>query len=218
MHSNTIVIMVWAWMLSSWSALEHDRYYGLGMDALKIESTRTRSLLWFGHGCSQCSSAFELESIRKRTVYVGSVAAAAYAMRCRSCAVCGRCRRREVLARRRCRGAVSAAMIPKRRLRALHAPAPPPTENGESAVDCDRNSRDPPLASAATCRKTTRGSSTTKRILRTLHAPALPPAENGERVSDYDKNSRDLHSQAPAPSKNPRRHLPKSREGRRFEL
>ena len=204
------------------------------MDALKIERTRTRSLLWFWHGCSQCSSAFELESIRKRTVYVGSVAAAAYAMRCRSCAVCGRYRRREVLARRRCRGDASAAMIPKRSLRALHAPAPPPTENGESAVDCDRNSRDPPLASAATCRKTTRGSSTTKRILRTLHAPALPPAENGERVSDYDTRvlGTCTHKRRRPPkttrgssitkrilgrSMRQRRHLPKSREVRRFD-
>ena len=52
-QSNTIVIMAWAWMLSSWSALEHDGYYGSGMDALKIVCTRTRSLLWFWHGCSQ---------------------------------------------------------------------------------------------------------------------------------------------------------------------
>ena len=33
-HLNTIVIMVWAWML-------------------KMQCTRTRSLLWFWHGCSQ---------------------------------------------------------------------------------------------------------------------------------------------------------------------
>ena len=48
-HSNTIVIMVWAWIST---ALEHERYYGLGVDALIIDCTRTRRLLWFGHGCS----------------------------------------------------------------------------------------------------------------------------------------------------------------------
>ena len=30
------VIAVWAWMLRSSDALEHGRYYGLGMDALVI--------------------------------------------------------------------------------------------------------------------------------------------------------------------------------------
>ena len=30
---NTNAIMIWAWMLSSSSALEHERHYGLGMDA-----------------------------------------------------------------------------------------------------------------------------------------------------------------------------------------
>ena len=48
-----IVTMVLAWLLSSWNAVEHGRYSGLGMDALKIECTRTRPLLWFWHGCSQ---------------------------------------------------------------------------------------------------------------------------------------------------------------------
>ena len=51
-HPNTNIIMVWAWMLLSSSALEAERYYGLGMDALVIECTRSRTLLWFGHGCS----------------------------------------------------------------------------------------------------------------------------------------------------------------------
>ena len=64
---NTNVIMVWAWMLWSPYVLgartvlwfghgcsghrmfwEHERYCGLGMDAL----VTTRTLLWFGHGCS----------------------------------------------------------------------------------------------------------------------------------------------------------------------
>ena len=58
---KTNVIMVWTWMLPTSSALEHDpslsalehaRYDGSGMDALIIECTRTRSVLWFGHGCS----------------------------------------------------------------------------------------------------------------------------------------------------------------------
>ena len=87
---NTNVIMVWAWMLQLSYALEtrtllwfghgcssyrvlskHERYYGLGMDAPVIVSSRTtnvimvwawmlqlpcaletRTLLWFGHGCS----------------------------------------------------------------------------------------------------------------------------------------------------------------------
>ena len=52
-HSNTNVMTVWAWMLLSSSALKHDRYYGLGMAAFIMECTRTRSLLWFGHGCTQ---------------------------------------------------------------------------------------------------------------------------------------------------------------------
>ena len=87
---NTNVIMVWAWTL--WSSyalgtrtllwfghgrsghrmlLEHERYHGLGMDALVIVCSSntnvimvwawtlwssyalgTRTLLWFGHGCS----------------------------------------------------------------------------------------------------------------------------------------------------------------------
>ena len=33
MHTNAIVIVVWAWVL------EHDRYYGLGMDAFIMECT-----------------------------------------------------------------------------------------------------------------------------------------------------------------------------------
>ena len=32
--------------------LEHERNYGLGMDALVIALTGTRTELWFGHGCS----------------------------------------------------------------------------------------------------------------------------------------------------------------------
>ena len=31
--------------------LEHERYYGLGMDALIIECSATRMSFWFGHGC-----------------------------------------------------------------------------------------------------------------------------------------------------------------------
>ena len=85
---NTSRIMVWAWMLWLSYALgtrtllwfghkcsgyrkrwEHERYYGLGLDALvrtHLEHERyvracmlrlsyalgTRTLLWFGHGCS----------------------------------------------------------------------------------------------------------------------------------------------------------------------
>ena len=56
-HSNAIVILVWAWMLSSLSALENNRCYGSDMDALKIKCIRTRSLLWFGHGCWLSSSS-----------------------------------------------------------------------------------------------------------------------------------------------------------------
>ena len=33
MQSNMNVIMVWAWMLWSPDAVEHERYYGLGVDA-----------------------------------------------------------------------------------------------------------------------------------------------------------------------------------------
>ena len=31
--------------------LEHERHNDLGMDALIIQRTRTRTSLWFGHGC-----------------------------------------------------------------------------------------------------------------------------------------------------------------------
>ena len=45
--------MVWAWMLSSSHAVEHERYYGLGMDALVTVCSRTSKSLWFGDGCSR---------------------------------------------------------------------------------------------------------------------------------------------------------------------
>ena len=32
--------------------LEHERYYGLGIDALVIVCSRTWTSLWVGHGCS----------------------------------------------------------------------------------------------------------------------------------------------------------------------
>ena len=67
---NTNVIVVWAWVLqcryalgtrtllwfghgcsSDRMLLEHERYYGLGMDALIIECSATRMSFWFGHGC-----------------------------------------------------------------------------------------------------------------------------------------------------------------------
>ena len=35
------VIMVWAWMLWSSDAVKHERYYGLGMDALVTGCSRT---------------------------------------------------------------------------------------------------------------------------------------------------------------------------------
>ena len=97
--SNTNVTMVWAWML--WSSyalgtrtllwfghgcsghrmvLEHERYHGLGMDALVIVCSwstnvimvwawmlwssyglRARTLSWFGHGCSGHRMLFEHE-------------------------------------------------------------------------------------------------------------------------------------------------------------
>ena len=62
--------MLWAWMLvialtrtrtELWFGhgcsgermlLEHERNYGLGMDALVIALTKTRTELWFGLGCS----------------------------------------------------------------------------------------------------------------------------------------------------------------------
>ena len=52
MQMNMSVIMVWAWMLWSAYAVEHERYYGLGMVALVSVCSRTRTLSWFGHGCS----------------------------------------------------------------------------------------------------------------------------------------------------------------------
>ena len=45
-------IMVWAWVLVSSDAAEHEHAYGLGMDALVIGCSQTRTCLWFGHGCS----------------------------------------------------------------------------------------------------------------------------------------------------------------------
>ena len=63
--------MVWAWMLCHRMLFEHKRYYGLGMDAVvevycwntniimfwawalwSPSAFGTRTLLWFGHGCS----------------------------------------------------------------------------------------------------------------------------------------------------------------------
>ena len=47
--------MVWAWKLWSPYALAtvpHGRYYGLGMDAIVMYALGTRTLFWFGHGCS----------------------------------------------------------------------------------------------------------------------------------------------------------------------
>ena len=43
---NTDTSMVWAWMHWFRMLLEH-----LGMDALQIALTCTRTELWFGHGC-----------------------------------------------------------------------------------------------------------------------------------------------------------------------
>ena len=97
---NTNVIMVWAWMRWRAHALEtrtllcfghgcsrervlwkHERYYGLGMDALvsacsgntnvimvwawmrwRAHALETRTLLWFGHGCSGERMDFFLSS------------------------------------------------------------------------------------------------------------------------------------------------------------
>ena len=52
MRSNMNIVVVWAWMLWSSDAIEHERSHGLGMDALAIGCTRTYAFLWFGHGCS----------------------------------------------------------------------------------------------------------------------------------------------------------------------
>ena len=79
--NNTNAIMVWAWVLQCGYALgtrtllwfghgcssdrmllEHERYYGLGMDALIIECSATRMSFWFGHGC--CSDHMLLEHKR----------------------------------------------------------------------------------------------------------------------------------------------------------
>ena len=38
--------------------LEHERNYGLGMDALLIALPRTRTELWFGHGCTRYTICF----------------------------------------------------------------------------------------------------------------------------------------------------------------
>ena len=42
--------------------LEHERYYGLCMDALRpVYALGTRTLLWFGHGCSETRMLLEHE-------------------------------------------------------------------------------------------------------------------------------------------------------------
>ena len=46
MQSNMNVLMVWAWVLWSSDAVEHECSYGLGMDALVIGCSRTGTLLW----------------------------------------------------------------------------------------------------------------------------------------------------------------------------
>ena len=111
---NTNVIMVWAWMLQLSCALEtrtllwfghgcssyrvlskHERYYGLGMDAPVTVCSRnmnvimvwawmlqlscaleTRTLLWFGHGCS----SYRVLSKHERYYGFGIV--------CSSCLLC----------------------------------------------------------------------------------------------------------------------------------
>ena len=46
---NMIVGLVW--MLWSSDAVEHEHYFGLGMHALVIGCSQTRTLFWFGHRC-----------------------------------------------------------------------------------------------------------------------------------------------------------------------
>ena len=59
-QSKMDVIIVWAWMLWSSDAVEHERHCGLGMDASVIAHSQQRTLLWFGYGCSgQSSDAVE---------------------------------------------------------------------------------------------------------------------------------------------------------------
>ena len=60
-------------MLSSSSAFEHERKNCLSMDALVIECTRTRTLLWFGHGCSGTGSVFFLQRCGSVLVWLWSV-------------------------------------------------------------------------------------------------------------------------------------------------
>ena len=55
---NTKGIMVWAWMLGSAHSSKHEGNYGLGMDALVSALIKTRTELWFGHGCSGERDAF----------------------------------------------------------------------------------------------------------------------------------------------------------------
>ena len=53
--SEMDVILVWAWMLQEWDALDHGhgRHSGLGMDDPRIGYSRPLRLLWFGHGYSR---------------------------------------------------------------------------------------------------------------------------------------------------------------------
>ena len=48
----------------------HERNYGLGMDALVIALTGTRTELWFGHGCSGEPMLVTRGLIRVLEVYV----------------------------------------------------------------------------------------------------------------------------------------------------
>ena len=50
--SNMDVVMVPAWMLWYWEALENGCYYRCGMDALVIRKARNGCFLWFWHRCS----------------------------------------------------------------------------------------------------------------------------------------------------------------------
>ena len=61
MQMNMNVILVWAWMLWPAYAVEHERYYDLGMDALVSVCSRARTLSWFGAWLLWSSDAVEHE-------------------------------------------------------------------------------------------------------------------------------------------------------------
>ena len=64
------------WQLN---AVEHDRYYGLGMDAHVTGCSHTLSLVWLGHGCHANRMLSNMDGIMARAWMLLSLDALAWA-------------------------------------------------------------------------------------------------------------------------------------------